>query len=100
MSLIYHRTTESEWATAQGRGSVEAASLKDEGFIHCCTEEQVAGVLERYYNDQKGLVRLTIDTEKLTSPIYFEWSVGAEDTFPHIYGPINLDAIQQAEKIA
>jgi uncharacterized protein (DUF952 family) len=100
MSLIYHITTENEWSAAKERGFVEASSLKDEGFIHCCTEDQFAGVLDRYYKDHSGLVRLTIDTDKLTSPIYFEWSVGAQDTFPHIYGPINFDAVQETQKIS
>jgi len=53
----------------------------------------VAGVLERYFQGQTDLVKLVIDTDKLTSRYVFEWSPSTEDNFPHIYGPIDLDAV-------
>ena len=93
MPIIYHVTTAAEWKTAQGKGFYEAASLKAEGFIHCSEEHQVAGVLERYFTDQGDLVKLVIDTTKLTSRYVQEWSPSVRDTFPHIYGPINMDAV-------
>ena len=40
---------------------------------------------------------LTIDTEKLTSP-WQEDPVG-DDTFPHVYGPINATAVVGAEPL-
>ena len=48
--------------SAQEKGFYEAASLKTEGFIHCSEEHQVAGVLERYFENKTGLVKLVIDT--------------------------------------
>jgi uncharacterized protein (DUF952 family) len=93
MPIIYHVTTATEWSTAQQKGSYESASLKEEGFIHCSQEEQVAGVLQRYFTDKTNLVKLVIDTDKLTSKYVFEWSPSTEDTFPHIYGPVNLEAV-------
>ena len=93
MPIIYHVTTAAEWNSAQEKGFYEAASLKTEGFIHCSEEHQVAGVLERYFNNKTGLVKLAIDTSKLTSRYVQEWSPSIRDTFPHIYGPINTDAV-------
>ena len=93
MPIIYHVTTAAEWKAAQEKGFYEAASLKAEGFIHCSEEHQVAGVLERYFAEKSGLVKLVIDTTKLTSRYVQEWSPSTQDTFPHIYGPINLDAV-------
>ena len=78
---------------AQQQGFYEAPSLKDEGFIHCSLEHQVAGVLERYYKNQTDLVKLVIDTDKLTSKFIFEWSPSTADTFPHVYGVINTEAV-------
>ena len=92
-SLIYHVTTAAEWKSAQNQGQYEAPSLKTEGFIHCSEDHQVATVLERYYADKTGLVKLVIDTTKLKSRYVQEWSPSTRDTFPHIYGPINLDAV-------
>jgi uncharacterized protein (DUF952 family) len=56
-------------------------------------------VLDRYFKGKHELVKLVIETEKLTSPIYFNWSPSVEDTFPHIYGPINLEAVEEVVAI-
>ncbi len=93
MSLIYHVTTAREWNAAKQNGFYEAPSLATEGFIHCSEEHQVAGVLERYFAGKTHLVKLVIDTDKLTSRYVSEWSPSVQDSFPHIYGPINPEAV-------
>ncbi len=93
MPIIYHVTTASEWKSAQDKGFYEAASLKTEGFIHCSEQHQLAGVLERYFKDKDELVKLVIDTSKLESRYVQEWSPSLMDTFPHIYGPVNAEAV-------
>ena len=93
MPIIYHVTTAAEWKAAQEKGYYEAPSLVKEGFIHCSQDHQVAGVLERYFAGQTNLVKLTIDTDKLTSKFVFDWSPSTADTFPHVYGTINPDAV-------
>jgi len=93
MPIIYHVTTAAEWNAAKQKGFYEAASLKEEGFIHCSQEHQVAGILGRYFADKTGLVKLVIDTDKLTSRFVFDWSTSIRDTFPHVYGPLNVDAV-------
>jgi uncharacterized protein (DUF952 family) len=93
MPVIYHVTTNTDWKTAQQKGYYEHPSLKAEGFIHCSQENQVAGVLERYFAGQTDLVKLVIDTDKLTSKFVFDWSPSTADTFPHVYGPINTNAV-------
>lgn len=99
MPLIYHITTSEEWNRAIQKGQYESSSLKEEGFIHCSEERQVADVLKRYFSGKTNLVKLTIDTEKLTSQLIYDWSNAIEDTFPHVYGPINLDAIVAVDAI-
>lgn len=93
MPIIYHVTSRDEWNQAQQNGFYEAPSLKSEGFIHCSEAHQVAGVLERYFSGKTDLVKLEIDTDKLTSRYVQEWSPSVSDTFPHIYGPINPEAV-------
>jgi len=93
MPIIYHVTTAAEWNAAKEKGSYESASLKAEGLIHCSEERQVAGVLERYFTGKTDLVKLVIDTDKLKSRYVQEWSPSTHDTFPHVYGPINADAV-------
>ena len=93
MPVIYHITTKAEWDKAIEKGSYETPSLTEEGFIHCSLENQIAGVLERYFSGKKDLVKLVIDTDKLSSKYVFEWSPSIQDTFPHVYGAINTDAV-------
>ena len=93
MPLIYHITTAGEWNAAKQKGFYEHPSLKEEGFIHCSQEHQVAGVAERYFAGKTGLVKLVIDTDKLSAKYVFDWSPSSQDTFPHIYGPVNADAV-------
>lgn len=99
MALIYHVTTNSEWNDAVKKGFYAAPSLESEGFIHCSEEGQVKGVLERYFSGKNNLVKLIIDTEKLKSVLKYEWAPSINEEFPHVYGPVNLDAVMAVEKI-
>lgn len=91
--MIYHVTTAKEWKVAQEKGFYEAASLATEGFIHNSTENQVAGVLQRYFAGKTDLIKLVIDPAKLTHELKYELAPSLGEEFPHIYGPINLDAV-------
>ena len=93
MPIVYHVTRRADWVKAIEEGCYEAPSLALEGFIHCSQEHQVTAVLERYYSGRKDLVKLIIDTDKLSSQLVFEWSISSQDTFPHIYGSINISAV-------
>lgn len=93
MGLIYHIAYQKEWEAALAAGSYQTASLQEEGFIHASDASQVDASFQRYYAGQSGLVKLVIDTERLTSQLIYEWSPTTAATFPHIYGPINPDAV-------
>jgi len=100
MPIIYHVTTAAEWQAAKEKGAYTTPSLQAEGFIHCSANDvQVAGVLLRYFANKTGLVKLVIDTDKLNSRFIYEWSPSIADTFPHVYGPINPDAVIEIIKI-
>jgi uncharacterized protein (DUF952 family) len=98
---ILHITSRAEWLAAQATGRYVAPSLASEGFIHCSQQHQVLPVAEKFYRGQDGLVLLVIDPARLDSPL--KWEAPAEggpppgvaegDPFPHIYGPINLEAV-------
>jgi uncharacterized protein (DUF952 family) len=100
MPTIYHVTTAEEWTSAQKTGAYTSPSLNDEGFIHCSSDQaQVKGVLERYFAGKTNLVALVIDTDLLKSRFIYEWSPSTADTFPHVYGPINTDAVTEVQKL-
>ncbi len=96
---IYHVTTKQQWAEAQQAGHYDSDTLATEGFIHCSTEPQVAGVLERYYKGQTGLIKLKIEKSKIERPLIFELAGSINEVFPHIYGALNLNAVVEVTEI-
>ena len=97
--MIYHVVSSRNWQEAVQQGFYEAASLATEGFIHTSKAEQVQGVLQRYYKDQSDLLLLHIDENKLTAPLKYELAPSINEMFPHIYGPLNLDAVIKVENL-
>nr|MCW2727331.1 hypothetical protein [Aeromicrobium sp.] len=68
------------------------------GFIHCSQAEQVAGVHERFYDGvDEQLLLLVIDTDRLTAPWQLDDVPGHALPFPHVYGPLNVEAVVSAE---
>jgi len=93
--LIYHILLPETWERVRGKSSYEAESLTEEGFIHCSYADQIEGVLARYYSDAAEVVILTLDADRLTSRLVIEPSTNNEQ-YPHVYGPIDLDAVVEA----
>ncbi|MFT3680616.1 MAG: DUF952 domain-containing protein [Ferruginibacter sp.] len=97
--MIYHVITKTMWKEALQKGYYEAPSLLTEGFIHTSKANQVQGVLERYYKGQTDLLLLHIDESKLTAELKYELSPSVNDSFPHIYGRLNLDAVTDTKEL-
>jgi uncharacterized protein (DUF952 family) len=91
--IIHHITSKKDWEAAQKSGSYRGDTLDSQGFIHCSSDRQVAGVANRIFRDRKDLVVLGIDTERVKPEIKWENLEGGSDLFPHIYGALNLDAV-------
>jgi uncharacterized protein (DUF952 family) len=103
MTIVLHLTQRQAWEQAQAAGEYGGDTLDTQGFIHCSTARQMLGVANRFFRGQTGLALLCIETEKVKPPVIFEHPInpdsgevepGAEQ-FPHIYGPLNLDAVVQ-----
>jgi uncharacterized protein (DUF952 family) len=99
---IYHITGGEAAAQARQSGEYRAESLESQGFIHFSQIHQVLGVANNFYTGQTGLVVLVVDTDRLKAPLKFEppvhpgtpaVDVPADGLFPHLYGPLNFDAV-------
>ena len=97
---ILHLASNDAWLAATKMGSYHADSLSTEGFIHCSKPSQIVAVANNFYYGQQGLVLLVIDSLKLKAELKWEPPAEPEPTharagelFPHIYGPLNLDAV-------
>lgn len=98
VSAIYHIATRCDWERARRAGeyttSTIGKTLADEGFIHASGPGQVADVANTFYRDvADALVVLVIDPRRVRAGIRYEHVPGAASPFPHIYGPLNTDAV-------
>jgi len=108
--MIVHLTTKTDWKAAQEVGTYRAESLETQGFIHCSTSEQILGVANSFYRGIPALVLLWIDPGRVLAEVRWEAPIHPAartldstrgerppdknaELFPHIYGPINLEAV-------
>jgi len=96
--MILHILRLSEWEEALRLGTYRPPSLTAEGFIHCSTVNQVIDTANAFFRGTPDLLLLRIDERKLAWPLKFEAPATPGDSrpresFPHIYGPLNLDAV-------
>lgn len=93
---IFHITSAEAWRAAQGGGayrvSTRGLTLEQVGFIHASRAEQILPVANRFFAGLRGLVLLVIDRARVAAPVRDDVVENGE-TFPHIHGPLNLDAV-------
>jgi glutathione S-transferase len=97
MDPIYHIATAADWEQASRDGeytiSTRGQTLAEQGFIHCSGPGQVAGVANFVYRGVPELVLLVIDPSRVRSRIQYDAVPDEPAPYPHIYGPLNADAV-------
>jgi uncharacterized protein (DUF952 family) len=90
---IYHMLPRSIWKAQPPDQPYRGDTLASEGFIHCTDDlDLLVKVANRFYRSETGdFVILRIAPVQVTAEIKWEAADGA--VFPHIYGPLNLDAV-------
>ena len=91
--MITHITKKEIWEKIKQNEVYEPESLKSDGFIHCSKINQVVKVANYLFSEEKNLVLLCIDEEKVNSRIVFEDLYQAGEKYPHIYGPMEVEAV-------
>jgi glutathione S-transferase len=99
---LLHLAVSAEWDRASAAGAYERStidtSLEEEGFIHCSFPHQVQATADRYYRGRDDIVLLRIDPDRLGVDVVVEEASSGE-RFPHVYGPIPVDAVVSAEPV-
>ncbi len=103
--MILHLTAREDWERAPAHQPYCPESLVREGFIHATQGDALLlEIANRFYRHAPGeFIVLEIDESRLTSPLRWEapapphgahaTPADAHRTFPHIYGPLNREAI-------
>jgi uncharacterized protein (DUF952 family) len=101
---LLHITDRATWENARRSGAYEMSTrgrtLGDVGFIHCSLPHQLPAVAEVLYADvdPDELVVLVIDADRVEAPVRYEIPEPGAEEFPHVYGPVPLDAIVRIEQ--
>ncbi len=100
--MIYHVVPLEDWLAFPDR-PYSPASLTGDGFVHCSPDEKTTlAVATAFYRETPGpLMALLIDEDKLDVPVRWEAADPAPPPgaapgtrFPHVFGPINRDAVE------
>ena len=91
--MIYHMLPEAIWHQQPADELYEGDTLYSEGFIHCTGERKLlVRVANNFYRDSaEPFVILSIDEDLVAEEV--RWDTVGFLQFPHIYGPLNLDAV-------
>ncbi|BBC34918.1 hypothetical protein SGFS_062120 [Streptomyces graminofaciens] len=105
--MIYHIVPLAAWNADPDR-PYAPASLAEDGFVHCSPDEEITLVIVNdFYRDApRPLLALLIDEDRLISECVFEAAVPGpppgvpEGTlFPHVYGPVDRDAVERVLEV-
>jgi uncharacterized protein (DUF952 family) len=91
--MILHFCPRVARQAAQQRGEYRGDTLATEGFIHCSTADQVHLPANALVRGRTDIVLLEIDSSRLESPVRWESADPGSMEFPHVYGPISVDAV-------
>ena len=96
MSFLYKIMSKQEWEIAQAQGIYEGSEVdRRDGFIHLSAAYQVRATAQKYFSGKADLVLISVAQENFGPSLKWEASRGGE-LFPHIYGPLQLDAMGEA----
>jgi uncharacterized protein (DUF952 family) len=96
MTVLLHICSPAEWAQARRRGEHRPDSLRDVGFVHLSTPEQVHLPANRLYAGRTDLMLLHINASRLEAPLRWEPGEATDPApmlFPHLYGPVPTSTV-------
>lgn len=95
VGYVYHLCTKDQYSQNKTEEHYVTSNFDQIGFIHCCTKDQLPGVLERFFETDQELIALEINPSKIIPKLIYEVSDRGVELFPHVYGPINLSSVEE-----
>jgi uncharacterized protein (DUF952 family) len=91
--IIYKVMSRADLAEAKAKGRFDgSADDRRDGFNHLSSAHQLEETLAKHFAGQEDLVLLAVDTTRLGERLRWEPSRGGA-LFPHLYGPLDFDAL-------
>jgi uncharacterized protein (DUF952 family) len=100
MDIIYCLCPAAYWEGYKDKAEYMPRDYEREGFIHATKgDDLLVKVANRVYRDFIGdLLLLVIDEGRIESEVKYEQAKDGK-LYPHIYGPLNTDAIVQIKQM-
>lgn len=92
---VFHLTDPASWDAAQATGEIIPPGFAAEGFVHCSTQAQLVGTIERHFAGVDELTLLELDQEALGDALRWEESRPGK-LYPHVYRPLVLTDVVRA----
>ncbi|GAC82924.1 DUF952 domain-containing protein [Gordonia paraffinivorans] len=99
--VLTHLITADAWEASRGSTHLRPPSLAEAGFVHLSTPQQVHLPANRLFAGRRDLLLLVLDPARLDAEIRWEPGVPTDPAsmlFPHLYGPLPLDAVVEVRE--
>lgn len=99
---IYKICDRTLWQAAQQKGQFEGAPIDlEDGYIHFSTQSQVIETARKHFKGSDDLLLLSVSVAALQAcPHELKWEPSrGGDLFPHLYGPMPLDAVTESQPL-
>ena len=92
-AIAYKILTNAELAALEAdRSFAGSADDARDGYIHLSTADQLAATLDKHYAGRTDLALVAVDLDALAE--ITKWEPSRDGAlFPHLYGPLPLDAV-------
>jgi uncharacterized protein (DUF952 family) len=99
VNITYHGTPQPYFDSLDPSKPYVPLDFERDGFIHTTEGREALSItLTNFYKTESGpWVVLYIDKDRVTSPLRYD---DPAQIFPHIYGPLNRDAIVAVKPLA
>lgn len=91
--LIFHLVKKKDWKAQKKESRYHPETLDSEGFIHCSSGNDIEEVANRLFRGERRILLIVINTTLIEPELKYEQDEETGVSYPHIYGPLNLDAV-------
>jgi uncharacterized protein (DUF952 family) len=90
--VTYHLVPHAYWQSTAEQETYTPEAFATDGFIHCTNgTDELLQVANRYYTgDPREFLALALDVTRIAADVRYD---DDSTIYPHIYGPLNTDAV-------
>lgn len=97
---LYKVLSSQNWELSKNQPFVKLDLSMDNNFIHLAREDQLAAIINKFWNKETAFIILKLFTKKLNGTLVFESNPGGSNKYYHLYnGNIPMTAVVNVEKM-